>query len=285
MLQVTPYKMKLNIAISGTHEIHHIFCDPFDTIDTIYREYPLFMKPGSPHWLALEHTNYFNIDHSLHFRRLGPLHSVARFHRPTWTLVRGMESQKGNGKVETPGEPIPHPGTNPFQDDIVEHPKSSQDLDDKITIAIFHPFTNKFTIEKLPPKMCVAEVLDCLEPPVPSTVPIVVEHNAKRLDLTVQLGQLPPKSTLRFRHYSGLGGMDPEACLRTELLARGVPPKQITSRVSSVITAVGEAPLREAFLQTDPWAKVKEHCNSHNVRLILPSELKDYQQQRRMKSR
>ena len=208
---------------------------------------------------------------------------MARFHRPTWTLVRGMESPKGNGVVDPKGDKISHPSSTPFHDDMDEHPDSPQH-EEKITIAIFHPFTNKFTIKKLPSQMCVAEVLDCLEPPVPSTVPIVVEHNAKRLDLTVQLGQLPPKSTLRFRHYSGLGGMDAPSCLRTELLARGVPPKQVASRVSSVVNAIGEAPLREAFLQTDPWARVKEQCTSHNVRLILPSELKDHQQQRRSKT-
>ena len=129
--------------------------------------------------------------------------------------------------------------------------------------------------------MCIAEILDCLEPPVPSTVPIIVEHNAKRLDLTTQLGQLPAKSTLRFRHFGGVGGMDPQACLRTELLARGVPPKQVNSRVSAVVTAIGENPLRDAFLHHDPWARVKETCTNHNVRLLMPNELKDHQKQKR----
>ena len=163
-------------------------------------------------------------------------------------LVRGMESTKGDDAskmYDTSEKPndLDFPNTPP---------------EDKVTIAIFHPFTNKFTIKKLPSQMCIAEILDCLAPPVPSTVPIIVEHNANRLDLTTQLGQLPAKSTLRFRHFGGVGGMDPQACLRTELLARGVPPKQVNSRVSAVVTAIGENPLRDAFLHHDPWARVKE---------------------------
>ena len=45
-LQVTPFKMRLNLAISGTHEVHHIFCDPFDTIESISREYPFSTNLG-----------------------------------------------------------------------------------------------------------------------------------------------------------------------------------------------------------------------------------------------
>ena len=273
-LQVTPFKMRINLAISGSHEFHQIYCDPFDTVQTICNECPSFQHFGDPHWLALEHTNYFNIDHPLTFRRLGPLDSVARFHRPTWTLVRGMEQPKGDKDCKD--DSMKNNGDLPDPDPTCEG---------KITIAIFHPFTNKFAVQKFPASMCVAEILDCLEPPVPSTVPIIVEHNAKRMDLTTRLDQLPAKATLRFRHFSGVGGMDPQACLRTELLARGVPPKQVNNRVSAVVSAIGESPLRDAFLHHDPWARVKETCTTHNVRLLMPNELKDHQKQRRtMKS-
>lgn len=269
-LQVSPYKMRINIAVSGSHEFHQIYCDPFDTVQSICLEYPPFRAHGCPHWLALEHNSFFNIDYPLHFRRLGPLDSVARYHRPTWTLVRGVDTPKGDDAEKPCQKESPEANGSP------EAPE-----DEKVTIAIFHPFTNKFVVKKLPSKMCVAEILDCLEPPVPSTVPIIVEHNAKRLDLTTELGQLPAKSTLRFRHFSGMGGMDPQACLRTELLARGVPPKQVNGRVSAVVNAIGETPLRDAFLDNDPWAKVKQTCTTHNVRLLMPNELKDHQKHKR----
>ena len=116
-LEVTPYKMRINIAVSGSHEFHQIYCDPFDTVSSLCTEYPFFREHGDPHLLALERTSFFCIDHPLQFRRLGPLDSVARFHRPTWTLVRGMESTKGDdaSKMYDTSEkpmiwisPIPH---------------------------------------------------------------------------------------------------------------------------------------------------------------------------------
>lgn len=66
------------------------------------------------------------------------------------------------------------------------------------------------------------------------------------------------------------------ACLKTELLGRGVPEEHASQRVNAVISTIGEGAVRDAFQTFDPWQQLKKSCSDRNIRLIQPAELKEH---------
>ena len=128
-------------------------------------------------------------------------------------------------------------------------------------------------------------MLEELEPTVPTNVQIIAEVNCKRVGLHDLVSSFPSDCTFRFRHFSAKGGTPVVASLKTELVARGVPPEQAGQRASAVMSTIGEEKVHGAFLTHDPWAVLKKSCSEKQVRLIHPTELKNHQQTKREQAR
>ena len=79
---------------------------------------------------------------------------------------------------------------------------------------------------------------------------IIAEINTKRISMHHLVGKLPMNATIRFRHFSGKGGAPMVSGLKTELVARGVPPDQANHRASAILAS------------PDPWACLKKADSS-----------------------
>ncbi len=68
-------------------------------------------------------------------------------------------------------------------------------------------------------------------------------------------------------------------------MAHGVPESQANNRAKAVITALGEPAVHDILQTADPWAAMKNNCKDMNLRLVLPQELKQHQQNMRSASK
>ena len=256
----------------------NVFCDPLDTVSSICRDHPVLNKHGiTPKMMVAFQGKPNRNSSALDFAQLNPVDSLLKVDCPCWTLIPEASSTEN---VADATQDIP-PLLIHNSDSEVEH-NMSHTLH---TVVVVHPFTGRFNEVKVHPHTSVAQLLDDLQPVVPGSIQIVAEINSKRIGLHQTIGNLPADCTIRFRHFGALGGAPVVTSLKTELVARGVPPEQATHRASAVLSSIGEEAVQDAFLTHDPWAVLKKSCSEKQIRLVHPSELKAHQQAKREPSR
>lgn len=299
-IQIQFRKVKRVIHISGTKEVLSCFCDPTDTVRSLCHEHPNLKDSSEQHLVALEHSSVFDINGPFTLLRIGPDEPVLKHSNFVWSLVTVHNANQSDEVAGLEDKPIPSTQVDALsihdscdeEDSVAARQKhvrldstSGNPITMNSTIGVIHPSTGKFSELPITPGVCVVQLLDLLHPPVAPCFPCVAEINGKRIDLNLPVTGLDHSSTIRFRHYWALGGGPPVAdCLKTELVARGVPVQQVDHRINAVLSAVGTKPIEDAFLTNDPWAKIKQTCSSKSVRLIMPGELKNHQANRRASS-
>ena len=254
-LMIKPYKFKRILFVPELMKAINLYCDVFDTPEQINSEHPLLRGIGpNIDWIHTDMTLFRAV-------RIEPNNLVLDFPYHCWTLhsVDWVPSR-------------PHP-LRIMSDLTTKDPVVS--LIGRV--MCIHPFTGKSAEFPLSTVTCVCDLFDVLSPPIPAGIDIVAEINGKRIDLTTLLSDLDLSRVIRFKHYGLVGGAPALSRVRTELMAHGVPEDQVSSRAKAVITALGEPRVQDIFQQNDPWAAMKSSCKDKQLRLVLPTELKQHQ--------
>ena len=275
------------IHVAGTPLVLNIFCDPIDTVQSVCNAHPLLASlNGSLQFVVFQ--GFSSHGQSLDFVKLGPHDSLLKLDCPCLTALfvdTALVCQPGMSTSTMTVEHIHDTDSEPDAITNSDHALRSEPsitaACTSCTIAVVHPFTGKFHEVKTQSNISVAQLLDDLHPAVPGTVQIVAEVNTKRVGMHQLLSTLPCDCTIRFRHFSANGGAPVVNSLKTELVARGVPPEQVTHRASAVLNTIGEEAVQDAFLTHDPWKVLKQSCSEKQIRLVHPSELKAHQHSRR----
>ena len=233
-LTIVPFKFKRILLVPELKKVINLFCDAFDTPEQVNDEHPLLKRLGSA-------IDWIHIDLSCSQAvRMEPNALILDFPHHCWTL---------HSVSWVPSRPLPIRVVKAIQ------PDGGSQLPPIGRAMCIHPFTGKSAEFALAEVTHVCDILDKMNPPVPSEITIVAEINSKRIDLTTLLSDLDLRQVIRFRHYGLPGGAPSMNLVRTELMAHGVPEDQVTTRAKAVITALGEPIVQDIFQKHDPWAR------------------------------
>lgn len=265
-LVIVPLKLKKVLIVPEGSATITIFCDHFDTVASVMSEHPTLQTFGFS-------TCWFHLDlKSQQVVMMEPGDFILDFPFHCWTLHSDHQVTQATASVEIPKciEPA-----RPLEDTLNKPGK----------VACIHPFTGKMFEFPLASVSSVCELLDLVEPPVPTNVDIHSEVNGRRIDIATAIADIDTCKIVRFRFFGLKGGAPTINRVRTELMAHGVPESQASNRAKAVITALGEPIVHDILQTADPWAAMKTNCREKNLRLVLPQELKQHQQVMRSASR
>ena len=280
-------KFVRRISLPGSHDSFVILCDPIDSVASVCKEhYSLKQHDGTPHLVAVHPLSCVDNDLHMIFERLSPDDSLAKIDIVHWSVVWAIEQVAHQPLSDSP---------IPISDDSDSNDRNDSEPQDRLTIeiaqpvlkkvAVIHPITGRFHEVSVPDTICIAQLLDFVEPSLPASINLVAEINAKRVNMNKPVLLVNQRDTIRFRHFSGPGGSGLQSSLKTELVGRGVPEEHAAQRVNAVMSSIGEEAVRDAFLTNDPWQQLKRSCSNRNIRLIQPAELKEHQKHQRAASR
>ena len=262
------------IHVAGTPLVFNLFCDPIDTVRMICNDHPMLSQvQGSPEAVGIDCRIQSK---SLDLLRLGSSDPMLSLDCPCWVMKFTDQSVAQTTSV------VKAEVLSVYDSESDTEPSSPCRT---CKVAVIHPFTGRFHEVTTQPLTTIAQLLEEIEPVVSTNVQIIAEVNCKRVGLHDVVSSFPSDCTFRFRHFSAKGGTPVVASLKTELVARGVPPEQAGQRASAVMSTIGEEKVHGAFLTTDPWAVLKKSCSEKQVRLIHPTELKNHQQTKRDQTR
>lgn len=265
-LVVVPYKLKKILIVPELWTTLTLYCDHFDTIASIMSEHPTLHNFKPCPWFHLDLKTHQVV-------LMEPGDFVLDFPFHCWTLHSDRSVTQQVFQVEVP-------------DCIEVHtPDAMQRGRKPGKVMCIHPFTGKSSEHPLCSVGHVCQLLDFLDPPIPTGLDIVAEVNGRRIDIATAIADVDTRLIIRFRHFGLKGGAPTIARIRTELLAHGVPESQANNRAKAVITALGEPAVQDILQTADPWAAMKTNCTDKNLRLVLPQELKKHQQTMRSASR
>ncbi len=278
-LVIVPFKVKKILVVPELVVTITIYCDHFDTVASVMSEHPILRNIKLCPWFHLDLPS-----HQVIIMEQGDFLLDFPFH--CWTLHSEYPATQSMFPVEIP---------TCYHEASKEGPNNRLNLtipDPSLVanhrpgkIMCIHPFTGKSSEHPICCVSHVCELLDFLDPPVPSGVNIVAEVNGHRLDVATAVADLDTRQIVRFRHFGLRGGAPTINRVRTELMAHGVPETQAANRAKAVITALGEPAVQDILQTSDPWATMKSNCKEKNLRLVLPQELKLHQQHMRSASR
>ena len=184
-------------------------------------------------------------------------------------------------------------GQLPMQTLFRRVPMSSFTLQEAVGMRkrwIRSPFNNKAQIVDTPDSWTLCEVAAAFFVPTNSAQTLMVIVNGTHADPRICVKDIDPQHIIGIRACALPGGAKkPELknVLRRVLISHGVPDSVADSRVDTVVSGIGLDKLRshEAEDLDQFWASLKKLASEQRIRLITPTELRDFQKLKRANSR
>ena len=265
-LVIVPIKLKRVIIVPERFVTLTLYCDHFDSVESIMSEHPILQSFGRK-------TCWFHLDlKSQQVVMMEPGDFILDFPFRCWALRSDHHITRASMSLEIPSC-------------VEQEPLNVDTLHRPGKVACIHPFTGKTFEFPLASVASVCELLDLVQPAVPSDIDVHAEVDGRRIDMTTASSDIDTRKIIRFRFFGLKGGAPTINRIRTELMAHGVPESQASTRAKAVITALGEPVVHDILQTSDPWAAMKTNCRDKNLRLVLFEELKQHQQVMRSASR
>eukprot|EP00438_Fugacium_kawagutii_P006169 Skav207457 [mRNA] locus=scaffold3545:140399:144364:+ [translate_table: standard] len=157
---------------------------------------------------------------------------------------------------------------------------------DGVRRAVRSPFKAKCDEIWLPKNTTLAEIAASYFATSKVCTSVICHHGSAIVDPGMLTEQTPAFSVLSFRVCPLVGGAKHENVkqkVRQLMLAKGVPNDEINARVSGFFAKVAPEKLVDNMKDSDSdlWNAIKKHATDCKFRLILPAELKTFQQEQR----
>lgn len=180
-------------------------------------------------------------------------------------------------------------GNLPFQSIFRRTPMSSFTLTEAVGMRkrwIRSPFNNKAQIVDTPDSWTLCEVAAAFFVPTNSAQTLMVVVNGSHADPRTLVKDIDTEHIIGIRACALPGGVKkPEIknVLRRLLISHGVPDSNADSRVETIISGIGLEKLRshEAEDLDRFWGSLKKLASENRIRLISPTELRDFQKLKR----
>ena len=147
------------------------------------------------------------------------------------------------------------------------------------------PFKVQTTEFELPGDLSLLELGSSFFSQMTSAQTVQVTVNHKLVDPSLLIKETPCNDTISFKLCPLPGGAKNElgSIITQALKSRGVPVEVVDARTKSILATIPQDQIRSHVKEPEVtfWASLKRLASEHKIRLVTPSELKNFQKEQR----